>query len=50
MTEKCFTQAKGGYKDYQTKAYDFYVHLFSGNIVPMQDATSLKVTKAYDLQ
>ena len=43
-TEPCMNLAEGESKDLQTKAGDFYVHLYESHIVPMQDATALGVT------
>ncbi len=39
----CFNNSKGVYKTMQTKAYDFYLHMYEGNIVPMQNATKLNI-------
>lgn len=49
-TEACFTNTNGVYKTYSTKAYDFYVHLYEGHIVPMQNATKLNAMTTFDLQ
>jgi hypothetical protein len=43
-TEPCMNLVDGQFMDLQTKAYDFYVHLFESHIVAMQDAKKLGVT------
>lgn len=42
--------AKGSYPTLRTKAYDFYVHIRDGNIVPLQNATKLNVNTTAQLQ
>lgn len=40
----CFNSTVGAHPIMRTKAYDFYLHLREGHIVPMQDATLLSKT------
>ena len=37
----CFTQADSGQKEWPAFAYDYALHLIEGNIIPMQDATTI---------
>lgn len=48
-SDPCITGTKGSYVNKQTKAFDFYLHLYQGNIVPMQDATTLNVNNTMQL-
>lgn len=46
----CKTYATGEMVTLRTWAWDFYLHLRSGHIVPMQDATTMKANTTVDLQ
>lgn len=48
-SEACFTSTTGVSTSLRTKAYDFYVHLREGHIIPMQDATTLNVNTTAQL-
>jgi len=44
FSDKCFNVPAGGInKTQNTKAYDFYVYLRAGYVVPLQNATKLMV-------
>ena len=49
-TDPCVTYDKGQSVTLPSKAYDFYLHLREGYIVPMQDAKALKAMTSADLQ
>ena len=49
-SEPCKIFTDGTNVTLSSKAYDFYVHLRDGYIIPMQDATSLGVLSTTDLQ
>lgn len=49
-SEPCFNSTTGVNLTLRTKAYDFYVHLREGHIVPMQDATALNINTTAQLQ
>merc|ERR1711957_845821 len=48
--EPCVTYEKGTSVELDSKAYDFYLHLREGYIVPMQDAKALGIMNSADLQ
>lgn len=48
-TEKCFV-TQGETKTLRTKAYDWYLHLKEGHLIPFQDAAAYNVNNTYDLQ
>lgn len=49
-TEACVTYEQGQEVELDSKAYDFYLHLREGYIVPMQDAKALNAMTSADLQ
>lgn len=48
-TDRCF-QSPGKYYTKRTKAYDFYLHLREGYIIPMQNATAANINTTAQLQ
>lgn len=48
LSEPCFSST-GEYLELRSKAYDFYLHLRQGKIVPHQNATQLNINTTYDL-
>lgn len=46
---KCDSGDEDRNVDLQSKAYDSYVHLRNGKIIPWQDATSLGINSIYEL-
>lgn len=49
-TAPCFNHTEDKMINMSTKAYDSYLHLRSGYIVPWQNARALKANTTYDLQ
>lgn len=49
--ERCFSEDDGGnYYNWSSKAYDAYLHIRGGKIIPWQDAIGLRINSTYDLQ
>lgn len=46
--QKCFT-SDGISRTLRTKAYDYYVHIKDGHIIPFQDAFALNANTTFDL-
>jgi len=49
MTNTCLTSAAGSRFTWASKASNYYVHLNEGNIVPMVNATALKIKRIMNI-
>jgi hypothetical protein len=49
VEEPCVTYASGQMVTLPSKAADFYLHLYEGNIVPLQNATALGILNTKQL-